>query len=230
MTAQSRKNSRSRRSPFRVHLVGSHYLSCEALADLITAKIGARCTCIADVTQLTPEERTPPDSTKEELVLVDCLGKTREELTDYLSALREHDLSSSYRVCLFNVSSQLELEEECMANGVHGIFHEDISTELFVKGLRAVFNDELWFSRKGMTDFILHGSNRQTHSAEKEKTALTHREVEILSLLAMGLSNEEIADKLYVSPHTVKTHLYNLYKKINVNSRLQAILWAAKNL
>jgi DNA-binding CsgD family transcriptional regulator len=48
--------------------------------------------------------------------------------------------------------------------------------------------------------------------------------------VAIGATNEEIGDKLCISPHTVKTHLYNIFKKINVPNRIQATLWAAKNL
>jgi DNA-binding CsgD family transcriptional regulator len=59
---------------------------------------------------------------------------------------------------------------------------------------------------------------------------LTQREREILSIVVGGATNEEIANKLYISPHTVKTHIYNIFKKINVPNRLQAALWVSRNL
>ena len=61
-------------------------------------------------------------------------------------------------------------------------------------------------------------------------TILTPREVEILSMIATGLSNQQVADQLRVSHHTVKRHLHNIFKKINVPNRLQAALWSARNL
>jgi LuxR family maltose regulon positive regulatory protein len=53
---------------------------------------------------------------------------------------------------------------------------------------------------------------------------LTDRELQMLELLAQGLSNREIADLLVLSPNTVRTHLYHLYAKLTVHSRLQAVL------
>ena len=52
---------------------------------------------------------------------------------------------------------------------------------------------------------------------------LTEREMEVLQLLAEGFSNREIAQRLFLSPHTVRSHAYNLYGKLGVHSRTQAV-------
>lgn len=55
---------------------------------------------------------------------------------------------------------------------------------------------------------------------------LTPREVEVLTLIATGMTNAEIAESLFVSPHTVKNHVTNIYKKLQVEDRTQIALWA----
>lgn len=69
-----------------------------------------------------------------------------------------------------------------------------------------------------------------TEKNENGAANLTSREKEILTRIASGASNREIADALFISHHTVKTHIYNIYKKIKVPNRFQAALWIAENL
>jgi DNA-binding CsgD family transcriptional regulator len=71
-------------------------------------------------------------------------------------------------------------------------------------------------------------TRRKAPPFEKNLSALQYlgvsdREYEVLSLLAVGLSNREIAQRLFVSPNTVKTHLAHLYEKLEVSRRTQAI-------
>ena len=61
------------------------------------------------------------------------------------------------------------------------------------------------------------------NSASVERLGLTPRELEILTLIAEGLSNREIAERLYVSENTVKTHSANLFTKLNARRRTQAV-------
>jgi NarL family two-component system response regulator LiaR len=58
---------------------------------------------------------------------------------------------------------------------------------------------------------------------EIEKTGLSKRELEVLQLMAEGLSNEEVAERLYVSLNTIKTHTSRVFEKLDVKRRTQAI-------
>ncbi len=83
------------------------------------------------------------------------------------------------------------------------------------------------FSFQGEADFEYEAEEVDDPSRDAQ---LTPREREILELIARGASNRQIADGLYISTHTVKTHLHNIFQKIDVTGRLQAALWAAKYL
>jgi DNA-binding NarL/FixJ family response regulator len=64
-------------------------------------------------------------------------------------------------------------------------------------------------------------------SAKREAAgALTPREIEIVQLVAQGLRNKVIADRLSISEGTVKIHLHNIYEKIGVDGRLELVLYA----
>ena len=64
---------------------------------------------------------------------------------------------------------------------------------------------------------------RQTMPQVTTENLLSEREQEVLSLIASGLRNKEVADKLSVSIATVKSHIYSIYQKLHVNSRVEAI-------
>jgi DNA-binding NarL/FixJ family response regulator len=208
-----------------VHIVGPYPFQNELLAMVIEARTGARCRCIKHFESL-------PNQTNgqgpRDLLLWDCLDKTLDEfMSEFVSSVEQFVNSKS--VVLLNVTPGQGIEDNCVSQGIRGIFYIDDSVSLVMKGLAAVHKGELWFSREVMTKFILEDKSEEIVSMKVRKI-LTPREIEIISLLAVGCKNEEIADKLCVSPHTIKTHLYNIYKKINVTNRLQATLWAAKNL
>jgi LuxR family transcriptional regulator of csgAB operon len=109
----------------------------------------------------------------------------------------------------------LEIEKRCVAEGIRGFFYEEDQLENLLKGVRAVLDGDWWLSREVMIKCILEGTDEDISS----RGGLTRRQTEILAQVAVGASNEEIAEKLCVSPHTVKTHLYNVFKKINGKAR-----------
>jgi len=121
------------------------------------------------------------------------------------------------------------VEKKALARNIRGFFYKEDAFEVFLKGIRSIFAGDIWVSRKTLLKVVFESFSEKKVAIE-EKTALTSREIEILSLISMGSNNEEIADKMCISTNTVKTHLYNIFKKINVENRLQAALWAAANL
>lgn len=127
-------------------------------------------------------------------------------------------------LALFNVPRGTDLENEMIARGFRGVFYEDTPLEMLAKGVKAIASGKLWFSRESMERYLW--SREPLAGAQK---SLTPREREILTMIAHGAANTEIADALAISPHTVKTHIYNIYRKIGVPNRLQAALWAVEH-
>ena len=70
--------------------------------------------------------------------------------------------------------------------------------------------------------FVAHPNNGEINQNEIERLGISKRELEVLQLIASGLSNEEIAGKLFVSLNTVKTHSSNIFLKLDVKRRTQA--------
>ncbi|WP_234283657.1 MULTISPECIES: LuxR C-terminal-related transcriptional regulator [unclassified Halomonas] len=110
-----------------------------------------------------------------------------------------------------------------------GCFYRRDSLEQICRGLEVLLDGGLWMSRSLMSRLITSYRDHRLGSYQPPM-GLSHRELDVIAQLASGASNREIADKLFVSEHTVKTHLYNVYRKIGVHSRLQAMAWARHNL
>ena len=96
------------------------------------------------------------------------------------------------------------------------------STELYILVVAIFFTAlGIWVGRK-LTGSAAAASFSRNDKA-MEALAISEREHEVLLLLAKGCSNQEIADQLFVSPNTIKTHLARLYDKLDVSRRTQAI-------
>ena len=165
-------------------------------------------------------------------VLYDCFELNGTALEDSVLAELER-LPPEWSLILFNLDRHVGIERKALEYGVHGFFYRDDPVETLLKGLAAVFGGELWVSRKKITDVILGNEfrlRRMKTDSHIYPHSLTRREVEVLGLLTLGASNCVIAEKLFISPHTVRTHLNNTFRKINVTSRLEASIWASKNL
>ncbi|MBI5030330.1 MAG: response regulator transcription factor [Chloroflexi bacterium] len=112
--------------------------------------------------------------------------------------------------------------------GASGIVLENASVEELLDALRQVARGETYLpppiAKQVVSSLAAHTSTNQLIEP------LTEREREVLSLLAQGSSNKDIAQRLYLSVRTVEGHLANVYGKLQVKSRTEAALWAIQNL
>ena len=93
--------------------------------------------------------------------------------------------------------------------------------------VRAVSLSNSWFTATVTKRYYAEQQKRiHEHRCQDATQQLTKREQEVLSLLALGLSNQQIGEKLCVSQRTVRFHTYNIYEKLNFQSRGEAIAWA----
>lgn len=209
----------------RIYIIGPSTAQNDLIARCLEGETGARCLIGNDFSHISHYAKGTDQGG---LILLDCLGKDLKQLLIELRSFGKSK-SSSCQVVLFNVEADLENEEKHVWEGVDGVIYLQDPADQLVKGVLTVLRGELWLSRAVMTQCIQEG-RRVLKPSSGEETILTPRQVEILALVAVGVTNDEIADKLCISQHTVKTHLYKIYKKINVSNRFQAALWVAKNL
>lgn len=124
--------------------------------------------------------------------------------------------------------SAVQPDESIIADikgGIRGYVKTTDSPATMVKAIRAVHGGEIWAERrileKAIAKPMLLPETLQTQIPGLPP--LTNREMEVLTMVLQGASNKEIANSNSISERTVKTHLYRVYRKLNVKSRTKAI-------
>lgn len=172
--------------------------------------------------------QTGGNQSQPRLILWDCEGSGVECLAEYetrCGGIPKQDI-----VLFIDLTVGLGIEEDAIHQGVRGFFYESDPLEKLSKCLQTLLTGQLWVSRKILADAIRQKDSLRFRPSKKVAGLLSEREAEILNWVTVGATNREIAEKLSISRHTVKTHMYNIYRKINVPNRLQAMLWAGQHL
>ena len=111
--------------------------------------------------------------------------------------------------------------------GISGFFMTDVKVEELFKGISIVLSNKIYI-QDSISD-LLKNADDEKKSDKYKINSLTKRELEVLIQVANGMFNKEIATSLSISERTVKNHLSNIFKKIDVSDRTQAAVFAIKN-
>ena len=136
------------------------------------------------------------------------------------STTLSHDLLAQYpEAKVLLIDTGIDPDMLCatlLSYRIHGILSANTELQLFKKALAAVSEGQIWIDN-GSVKALLHDTG--SISRKGRISHISGREQEIIECIGEGLSNNEIAQKLTLSPHTVKAHLNRIFKKFNVTSR-----------
>lgn len=194
----------------RVIIVDAHALMREALHRFIAAFPRLHvCTCLATLHDVSVVMQDIPAQ-------VIILGSSMQisDCLDFVGLLHEKHVSAGVVVIQRCLSPETTLT--LIRYGVHGLLGEDASEEDLAKAIIAAASKNTFLDQRARDMLNASVSRASIH--------LTKREVEVLSILKSGETNFRIAQALDIKEKTVEKHLSRIYDKLNINSRVEAIL------
>lgn len=150
------------------------------------------------------------------------------ELIGELRASNPHGM-----VLVLTASAERGSYARAVEAGAAGVLNKSVSIKDVIEASRRLAAGEAVLSTHEIADLIRLAGYRRTEDREAQRTrtieSLTPREREVLLLLAEGLSDKQIAERLYVGSGTVRTHVVSIFGKLGVHSRLQALVFAVRH-
>jgi len=143
-----------------------------------------------------------------------------------LQYLREKDIK--IKVLILTIHNEVEYLVKAVEIGVDGYVLKDSNSSVLKKAIYSVYNGETFIEAE-LAPLMKIKLEEKNINNNNVISTLTKREIEVLKLLAEGLFNKEIAFTLAISEKTVKNHVSNIFKKINVSDRTQAAVFAIRH-
>lgn len=184
--------------------------------EIVVAGVAALLSRFEDRVKVVELDSRTPVVSDVDVVLYDTFGQVQGDGVDLDDLVR----GSRAKVAIFSWNVQAELVERALGRGARGYLSKSLTGEEIVKSLEAIHAGEIVVEMRGESE---------PESAPGEwpgrQFGLTPRESEVLALITQGLTNQEIADRAYISINSVKTYVRTAYRKIGVSRRSQAVSW-----
>ena len=206
-----------------------HGLVRHALGSLLRRQSGVE---IARETSLTPALADEARASGANIVLM-TVESADVAVSPLLRALYR-DLGD-IPVVLLNLADDDERLLDALSLGVRGIIDKNADGARLTESIREVLNGEITISRRLASRLVVEfvaakrDRTRRTPANGTRNADLSERELEVLSRLARGESNRAIAERMFISIHTVRAHVRSLMQKLQVQNRVQAATYALKH-
>jgi len=144
---------------------------------------------------------------------------------------RIRQLLPSTRILMLTVSDEEEDLYEAIKAGANGYLLKEISVEEVAEAIRSAVQGQSLISPSMASKLLVEFTALSRQAAERERfgvPVLTTRELEVLKLVARGMSNRDVADQLFISENTVKNHVRNILEKLHLHSRMEAVMYAVR--
>ncbi|MDG3084806.1 response regulator transcription factor [Vibrio hannami] len=134
------------------------------------------------------------------------------------------------RTIIINAPESEQTSRLLSLGHIRGFFLRGEKPDTFLAGIETIKGGGFHMPEPICAQLLRYYQSVLLRHTEPLFTNLTQREIEVLQYLKEGVSNNNLADQLFVSEHTVKSHLYKIFRKLKVKNRTQAIEWAHKFL
>jgi DNA-binding NarL/FixJ family response regulator len=156
------------------------------------------------------------------------------KITGIEAARQMKEVAPSAKIVMLTISDEEEDLFEAIRAGASGYLLKDIPLEELADSVRAVYGGQSLINPsmagKLLTEFATLARRDDEDEPAKHAPApkLTEREMEVLRLVARGLNNRDIAKELFISENTVKNHVRNILEKLQIHSRMEAVMIAVR--
>ena len=209
-------------TPIRILLVDDHEMVREGLKAMLQSESDLEVVAETGLGRDVPAllEQTQPD-----VVLLDVRLPDMSGVEVCRQAVRS---DPNLKVIILTTFVDPDLVDECIEAGARGYLVKDVRGMSLKENVRAVSRGQAVLAPEIAGPILDRVRDRRSAEATRAP-ALTQSQVAILGLMTRGFSNREIAAEVHLSENTIKTHVQEIFRKLDVHNRVEAVMTATKN-